>query len=135
LCESKKKKQWLPTPSWFYPPFWSFGKKLLLQYFFYWMFYPNPTSFNWFAWRPSWICSPFCFFAPIYFFYFFLIIWTIKICHWINSKLKRDRKNPHNKWWNMIFKKTLICEGPNPSSISELIVNESKNPNLSLILI
>jgi hypothetical protein len=51
----------------------------------------------------------------------------------MNSKLKRDRKNlqkemKHNK-------KKIIWEGPSPSSISELIDNESKNPNVSLILI
>jgi hypothetical protein len=30
-----EKKQWLLTSSWFNPPFWSFEKKLLLQYLFY----------------------------------------------------------------------------------------------------
>jgi hypothetical protein len=32
-------------------------------------------------------------------------------------------------------KKILIWEGPNPSSISELIDNETKYPNVSLIAI
>jgi hypothetical protein len=34
-----------------------------------------------------------------------------------------------------IIKKILIWEGPSPSSISELINNKSKNPNVTLILI
>jgi hypothetical protein len=34
-------------------------------------------------------------------------------------------------WWNMI-KKNLIWENPNPCSISELINNVSKNPNVWL---
>jgi hypothetical protein len=37
------------------------------------------------------------------------------------------------KWWNLI-KKILIWEGADPISISELIDNESENPNVLLIL-
>jgi hypothetical protein len=33
------------------------------------------------------------------------------------------------------MKKILFWECPHPSSISELVVNKSKNPNVSLILI
>jgi hypothetical protein len=40
----------------------------------------------------------------------------------------RDRKNSQKvKKYN---EKILICEDPNSSSISELIDNESKNPNV-----
>jgi hypothetical protein len=59
-------------------------------------------------------------------FHFFLMIRTTKIYHWINSKFKKSRKNPQKVM--SYYKKILIWEGPNLSSISELIENESKNP-------
>jgi hypothetical protein len=52
----------------------------------------------------------------------------------MNSKLNSDQKNPQ-KVMKYILKKTLIWEGPRPSSIPEILDNESKNPNVSLILI
>jgi hypothetical protein len=53
--------------------------------------------------------------------------------HWINSKLNSDRKNSQKVM--KYNKKILIWKGPiYPSSISELIDNELKIPNVSLIL-
>jgi hypothetical protein len=47
LCESqKKKKQWLMAPSPFNPPFWSFEKQILLRFFFYITFSPNPIDLH-----------------------------------------------------------------------------------------
>jgi hypothetical protein len=43
-----------------------------------------------------------------------------------SSKLNSDRKYPQKV---MKYEKILIREGPNTSSISELIDNESKNSN------
>jgi hypothetical protein len=57
-----------------------------------------------------------------------------KIYHWINSKLNRDRKNTR-KVMKYNLKNILMWEGPNTSSISELIGNKSKNLNVSLFLI
>jgi hypothetical protein len=73
----------------------------------------------------------FFFFAEIYYFIFFndLNYQNISL-----DQLKRDRKNAQ-KVMKYNKKKIFICEGPNPSSILELIDNESKNPNVSLILI
>jgi hypothetical protein len=42
MCKSQQKKLWLMAPTSFNPPFWSFGKKNLLRYFFYRTFYLIP---------------------------------------------------------------------------------------------
>jgi uncharacterized membrane protein required for colicin V production len=59
-------------------------------------------------------------------FIFFLLLMfrTTKIYHWISSKLKRDRENPQ-KVMKYYSNKILIWEGSNPSSISDLIDDES----------
>jgi hypothetical protein len=63
-----------------------------------------------------------------------LILFAILFLTPIYLKLLKpnsDRKNPQKV---MKYKKILICESPNPSSISELIDNELKNSNVLLIL-
>jgi hypothetical protein len=72
---------------------------------------------------------PFCFVCSN----FFLMISNSKIYHYIQSKLNIKM------WWNEIMwwynkKKPLIREGPNSSSIAEIIEILSKNPNVSFVV-
>jgi hypothetical protein len=81
---------------WLVAPFWSFEKKLILQYFFVnWRF--QIQSFKWFrwkltelwnirVWRPSWINPPFWIVISQNSEYFFFMVQTTKICHKIKAQ-------------------------------------------------